>query len=274
MLLFLLLEGLAVRYYAHSTAYTQARLLSRSNQVVGSVQGFFAGIRHYFTLGGENHRLLDRVVELETRLARYKAADEQAWQASCVDSLPKSPYRLMTARVVSNTVNRRRNLITLDKGLRDGVVPDMAVLSSDGAMAGYVIDCSEHYSVAMSALNTSFRASGKLDGEEYFGSIYWDGRNQYEVVMDELSKYADPQPGREVVSTGFSEYFPADILIGWVEQAELDDTKTTYRVRVRLAAEISSLSDVILVENTSLAETRRLHESERVKQQNERNERE
>ena len=121
MLLFLLLEGLAVRYYAHSTAYTQARLLSRSNQVVGSVQGFFAGIRHYFTLGGENRRLLDRVVELETRLARYEAADEQAWQASCVDSLPKSPYRLMTARVVSNTVNRRRNLITLDKGLRDGV---------------------------------------------------------------------------------------------------------------------------------------------------------
>ena len=137
-------------------------------------------------------------------------------------------------------------------------------------MSGYVIDCSEHYSVAMSVLNTSFRASGKLDGEEYFGSIYWDGANQYEVVMDELSKYADPQPGREVVSTGFSEYFPADILIGWVEQAELDETKTTYRVRVRLAAEISSLSDVILVENTSLAETRRLRESERVKQQNER----
>ena len=72
------------------------------------------------------------------------------------------------------------------------------------------------------------------------------------------------------LSRRFSEYFPADILIGWVEQAELDDTKTTYRVRVRLAAEISSLSDVILVENTSLAETRRLRESERVKQQNER----
>ena len=94
----------------------------------------------------------------------------------------------------------------------------MALLASDGSMAGYVVDCTERYSVAMSVLNTSFRASGWLVGADYFGSIYWDGADPHTVVLDELSKYADPQPGQEVVTTGFSQYFPADVLIGWVEK--------------------------------------------------------
>lgn len=270
VVLFIVLEVAAVSYYARSTHYTEARLLARSNRVIGGVHSLFADVRHYFTLGGENRRLLARVAELEERLARYDEAENYARLDSYLQDIGESKYHFATATVVGNSVNRSRNLLTLNRGRRDGVTEEMGVLSPDGAMVGYVVACTERYSVAMSVLNTSFRASGKLDGEEYFGSIYWDGANQYEVVMDELSKYADPQPGREVVSTGFSEYFPADILIGWVEQAELDETKTTYRVRVRLAAEISSLSDVILVENTSLAETRRLRESERVKQQNER----
>ena len=49
----------------------------------------------------------------------------------------------MTASVTSNTVNRAQNLIVLNRGRRDGVAEEMAVLSSDGAMAGYVVDCTE-----------------------------------------------------------------------------------------------------------------------------------
>lgn len=154
----------------------------------------------------------------------------------------------------------------LNRGRRDGVAEEMALLASDGSMAGYVVDCTERYSVAMSVLNTSFRASGKLVGADYFGSIYWDGADPHTVVLDELSKYADPQPGQEVVTTGFSQYFPADVLIGWVESAELNETRTAFKVRVRLAAEMSRLTDVILVENRDLTEIRDLQNSEKVEQ--------
>ena len=177
-----------------------------------------------------------------------------------------SKYRVITASVISNTVNRAQNLVVLNRGRRDGVAEEMALLASDGSMAGYVVDCTERYSVAMSVLNTSFRASGKLVGADYFGSIYWDGADPHTVVLDELSKYADPQPGQEVVTTGFSQYFPADVLIGWVESAELNETRTAFKVRVRLAAEMSRLTDVILVENRDLTEIRDLQNSEKVEQ--------
>lgn len=262
VLLFVLIEGIAIHCYARSTSFTQARLLSGSNRIVGSVHGLFAGIHHYFTLGRENRILLDRVTELETQLAAYRAAEDSIRFADYMTGSEKGPYRLATARVISNSVNRSQNFLTLDKGRRDGIVRDMAVLSPDGAMVGYVVACSERYAVAVSALNTSFRASGKIAGSDYFGSIHWDGSDRHYVTMTELSKYAAPEPGDEVVSTGYSLYFPADIPIGSVESAELNENKTSYTVRIRLATDMTALGDVILVENERLDELRTLQEDE------------
>ena len=266
VVLFVALEAIAIGYYAHSTYYTQARLLARSNQVVGGVHGLFAGIRHYFSLGEENRNLLAYVTELQERLAMSEEIVDKMRLDSYMQELGASKYCILTGSVISNTINRAQNLIIINRGRRDGVAEDMALLASDGAMAGYVVDCSERYAVAMSVLNTSFRASGKLVGADYFGSIYWDGADPHTVVLDELSKYADPQPGQEVVTTGFSQYFPADVLIGWVESAELNETRTAFKVRVRLAAEMSRLTDVILVENRDLREIRDLQNSEKVEQ--------
>ncbi len=130
---------------------------------------------------------------MKERLALY----EEAETAARLDGgmrLSGFPYRIMTASVTSNTVNRAQNLIVLNRGRRDGVAEEMAVLSSDGAMAGYVVDCTERYAVAMSVLNTSFNASGKLAGSDYFGSIYWDGFDAEHVRMRDLSKYAAVDP--------------------------------------------------------------------------------
>ena len=266
VVLFVVLEAVAVSYYAHSTSYTQARLLARSNQVAGGVRGLFAGIRRYFTLGSENRVLLARVTALEERLAAYEEAQTAARLDAYMAGIAESKYRFATAAVVGNTANRAQNLLTLNRGRGDGVAEEMAVLSPDGAMVGYVIDCTERYAVVLSVLNTSFRASGKLAGSDYFGSIYWDGLDPHRVVLGELSKYADPQPGEEVLTTGFSQYFPEDVLIGWVESASLNENRTSYTVRVRLAAEMTRLVDVVLVENRDRFEILDLERSEQVKQ--------
>lgn len=266
VVLFVLLEALAVSYYAHATCYTQARLLARSNQVAGGVHGLLAGIRRYFLLGDENRALLAYTAELKERLARYEEAEAIAGFDTALAEIGESKYRVMNASVISNTLNRAQNLIVLNRGTRDGVVADMAVVSPDGAMVGYVVDCTERYAVALSVLNTSFRASGKLADSDYFGSVYWDGVDPDVVTLGELSKYSEPQPGQEVVSAGFSQYFPAGVKIGVVESAVLNPTRTSYTARVRLTARIARLTDVLLVENRDLYEIRDLENSEKVKQ--------
>lgn len=267
VVLFVVLEIAAVSWYARSTCYTQARLLARTTAVAGDVQGLFAGIRRYFTLARENRMLVDRVARLEAQLAASADSTDAACHALWDAEPAKSRFRMMTAPVVGNTTSRAQNFLTLGRGRRDGVVEGMALLAPDGSMAGYVVDCTERYAIAMSVLNTSFRASGRLAGTDFLGSISWDALDQSEVVMGDVSKYAAPQPGQEVVSAGLSQHFPADVLIGWVESAELDETHTAYTVRVRLAAEVGRLRDVVLVENRDRAEIDALGRSEKVKQQ-------
>ena len=135
MVLFVVLEAIAVSYYAHSTYYTQARLLARSNQVVGGVHGMFAGIRHYFSLGRENRDLLAHVAEMNERLAVFEEAETAARLDSYMQDVGISKYRVITASVASNTVNRAQNLIVLNRGRRDGVAEEMALLASDGSIA-------------------------------------------------------------------------------------------------------------------------------------------
>ena len=264
--LFVVLEAVAIGCYAHSSSYNQARLLARSNQVAGGGHGLFAGIRRDPFLGRENRDLADRVARLEEQLAQYQEAETAARLDSYMQDIGESRYHFATAVVVGNTLNRMQNLLPLNRGRKDGIEEEMAILAPDGAMVGYVVACTERYSVAMSVLNTSFRTSGKIADTDYSGSIYWDGTDPSTVTLGELSKYAEPKPGQEVVTAGLSEYFPADVLIGWVESAELNETKTSYTVRVRLAAEMSRLNEVILVADRDRYEIRELQQSDQVEQ--------
>ena len=262
VLLFIVIEAIALNYYAHSSYYTQAKILSHANRVTGGVQGAIFGVRHYFTLRHENELLSERVAELEMELAVYR---EQV-AAAGIDSLQPhidelSQYRYTTARIVSNSIARDRNYITLNRGIMHGVTENMAVISPDGVMVGYVIGCSERYSVVMPLLNIDFRTSGQIAGDDHFGSISWGGGSPYKMEMTELSKYADIEVGDEVVSSGLSHYFPEGVKIGYVESYSLNDTQTAYDVVIRLAADVTKISNVIVIENLDYGEVSHLEDS-------------
>lgn len=262
VLLFIVIEAIALNYYAHSSYYTQAKILSHANRVTGGVQSAIFGVKHYFTLRHENELLSERIADLEMQIAVYR--DRAA--AAGIDSLQLqidelSQYRYTTARIVSNSIARDRNYITLNRGIMHGVTENMAVISPDGVMVGYVIGCSERYSVVMPLLNVDFRTSGKIAGDDHFGSISWGGGSPYRMEMTELSKYADIEVGDEVVSSGLSHYFPEGVKIGYVESYSLNDTQTAYDVTIRLAADVTKISNVIVIENLDYGEVSHLEES-------------
>lgn len=250
-ILFIIIEIIAIRAYAYSTPYTQARLLGWSNAVVGSFYAMIYNTKGYFSLRHENERLTARIAELENRL---DALDEKAKTEDVSISFHK--YEYIPARVVSNSINRQRNYITLDKGFSDGVATDMAVLSPDGYAVGTVVDCSEHFAVAKSLLNTEFRISGVLAKDGSPGSVWWRGDDSQIVEFDGVPKYASVNTDDIVRAAGFSHFFPPEAVIGQVESAEI--TGNTYHCRLRLAADMARLHNVILVNNMMGGEAQHL----------------
>ena len=76
VLLFVLLEGIALMQYAQSSPYTEAKILSRTTAVGGAVSGAVTGVGHFFTLPAENRKLTARIAELEQQLKHVRILDE------------------------------------------------------------------------------------------------------------------------------------------------------------------------------------------------------
>lgn len=254
-LLFVILEIAAVNLYMHSTPYTRARMLSKVYAAAGWASAARTEVVSYFSLAGENRRLTERLalLEAETAALREIAGDEVA--------APENfPYTFIPARVVSTSVNKVSNRIIVNKGLNDGVLPESAVVTPSGSVAGYILECSDNYSVAVSILSTEFRTIGKIEGSDYLGNIEWRGGNTHEVILSNLSKYSEPEAGRRVL-TGGSYYFAPEMLIGTVENFDFDEVQTTYTVTVKLDVDMSSLCNVLIVRNQDLDEVKALEES-------------
>jgi rod shape-determining protein MreC len=273
VLLFILIEAIALDYYAHSTSYAKAKILAYATSVTGSLNQSIYSLRHYFTLRNENQMLAARVAELENSLALYRERESQlttdtltmaAMDSTTMASLAQ--YSYTTARVVSGSVNEPQNFITLNRGRQQGVMEDMAVVTPDGAMVGYVLVCSDNYAIVVPMLNTKFRTSGKISRDGHAGAISWDGTSPYRVQMRELSKYTDIEIGDEVTSSNLSHYFPEGIRIGYVESFVENSNHTSYDVEIRLAADMSRLSNVILIQNTTYGEAEELKQSDRMKE--------
>lgn len=262
VVLFILLEGIALWQYAASTPYTEAKILSRTTWFGGLVSGAVSDVVHFFSLPDENRVLAARVAELEQTLDRERemrgggALSVEQVEAMGFDYLR---YRYYSANVVSMTTNRQRNYVVVDKGEADGIVNNMGVMTPDRKLVGYVVSCSENYSVVMPMLNTEFGIGGRLVDNNYACSIRWSGRSSHYVEAIDLSTYANPQVGMSVEVS--SERLPEGVLIGTIESYELNVVSTAYSAKLRIAADLAALDNVLLVENVHYGEIEELLES-------------
>lgn len=258
VLIFIILESLALRYYANSTAYSKVKMATASNYVVGTIHSQLSGINNYFHLKKENLQLINQVAELQNQIDQYKGMQSGVLMpdSAYLQTFNISGYEYFPVTVVNNHITNQHNYITINRGAKDGITPEMAILSA-GSIAGYVIGCSDNYAVCMSVLNVDFNTSGKIKGSDYFGSIRWDGLSYEYLTLTEISKYAVINKGDSVLTTNYSSIFPPDVMIGTVEDFELQNN-IYYEVKVKIQANMASLNNVLAVKYVDLEERKQL----------------
>lgn len=257
--IFLLLEGVALHYYAASTVHSRARLLGISDAVVGGVYSALAGVEHYMSLGHTNRVLEARVQSLENELAVWREHSSQL-RLDSVAAAAQFPLEYVAARVVRNSTAKRENYLMVNRGERHGVERGMAVLSPDGYIAGWVESVSERNAICVSVLNTSFRTSGMVSGTGHFGSISWPGNDERRVLLSEVPKYAEIARGDTITTSSYSFYFPPGVRIGTIESFSENGATVSWDIDVRLGVDIAALDVVLLVKNPEVYERIKLEE--------------
>lgn len=259
LVIFLLLEVMALWSYATSSPYAEAKILSRTTSVGAAISGAVTEVEHFFALPNTNRKLAERVAELSESVERAA----MTLQRHGLDTMSQGMYadddlhfRYHAARVVSITTNRQRNMVILDKGSADGIGRDMGVITPNNELVGYVVSCSEHYAVVQPLLNIDFSTGGRLVDNDHVCVIRWSGNSMFEVEAVELSIYSEPKEGMVVEVR--SERLPAGVVIGEITDAQLNSSKSAYSATLRIAADMATLDNLLIVENTHYGEIEEL----------------
>lgn len=141
-LLFVLLEVIGVVLLFQYNSYQGSVWFSSANAVAGKVLSWDAKVESFFSMSKANQELTQRNLYLEQQVKMLsgqlgEATKDSGWVHRNQLSLLRS-FKLIPAKVVSNSVDRYDNLLTIDKGSADGVRKDMGVACGQGSWASSI----------------------------------------------------------------------------------------------------------------------------------------
>lgn len=254
---FVLLEAISLTLLFSYNNYQSSVWFSSANVVVGRIYDWSSQLEHFFSLTKVNEELTARNIALEEKISDLSEKLTTVTKDSSYvkDSLllPVQEMKLIPAKVVSNSIIRPDNLMTINKGSKDGVKKDMGVVCGTGVV-GIVYLVSPQYSVVIPLLNTKSNISCKIENREYFGYLIWQGGATDIAYLDDIPRHARFKLNENIVTSGYSSIFPPGIKVGKILHVYNSADGVSYRLSVKLSTNFSMLRDVSVVDNTAMKE--------------------
>lgn len=253
-LLFVLLEAASVVLLFSYNSYQGSVFFSSANVVSGKCYEWSSKVTSYFSLSETNQQLTLRNTQLEQQLNAVKSQLEKTQvDTNLIRAEVASEYNTIAAKVVQNSINKKDNLITIDKGYADGVRKDMGVVSGTGVV-GIIYLVGKHYSVALPVLNSRSNISCTIRKRGYFGYLHWQGTDSQYAYVEDVPRHAHYTKGDIIETSGYSSVFPKGITVGKVICTFNSADGLSYRIKIKLATDFANLHDVCIINNKKIIE--------------------
>lgn len=249
-LILIVLEGFSFVLLFQFNHYHNSLWVTTANNVVGRIYAWEENALRFIHLGEVNEALTQRNLTLEQNnevlSERLALLTHDTTYAERIMAERMTGITLQPARVITNSVLRRNNFITIDRGEADGILPEMGVICGTG-IVGIVYMTSRHYAIVQPLLNSRSNISCRLRGSSYFGYLRWEGGSPLYAVLDDIPRHARFKVGDSVETSGFSSVFPAGIFVGKISAIENSSDGLSYRLKVHLSTDFSRLQNVLVV---------------------------
>lgn len=252
IIFFIVLQGVALLLLFNSNAFHRASFINSSNAVAGRVYETQSTVTDYFNLKQANKDLAEENARLKAMLpSAYEITDRKFFAKN--DTLYFQKYSYTVAKVINNSVDRRNNYLTLNKGSIHGIRPQMAVVSPNG-IVGVVKSVSANYTTVLSLLHKAVKISAKVKRTDNFGSLVWDGANPDFAYMEGVASYVKLKKGDTIITTSYSDIFPEGVMVGTVDAMEEKSTDAFHKIKVKLSTNFNTLSYVYVIKDLTRQE--------------------
>lgn len=222
---------------------------------VNFIRNQVTGFKELKDARDENRELKEQLAQSDTFI--YQIQELEKENEELRKTLDKTEslrdYNPIQATVISRSPERWIEQVTIDKGTKHGIKPNMAVMTMDG-MVGKIQVASKSTSTVqlLSGFDQFNRISATIsreEGNDVFGLIE-EYDEERKVLLFKIIEESEQniEKGDLVMSSGKGGVFPEGLLIGQVEDVMPDAYGLTSTALVTPAADMYDVNNVIVVD--------------------------
>lgn len=201
-------------------------VLTPLQKVTSALSGGAASVWEKYTsiddVMDRNEQLEAENAELRQQMVDYDRikAENDAYKAVARIQDTNSEASYVSAFVIGRDPLDEFGGFTLDQGSTDGVAVNDAIISDRGYLLGVVVEVDATSCKVMTSLHPSFNAAGVISRTRENGII--TGSADYaadgQCVLTNLDRATEARKGDQVITTGLGGVFPANLLVGTVQE--------------------------------------------------------
>jgi rod shape-determining protein MreC len=204
---------------------------------------------HYFALQNtahQNEALKSENEALKLTIATLQTKADEADRLAGILKFQQSHAGVPTlgARVIGASAGTASLTVEIDRGERDGVKRNMAVITPDGAV-GKIIEVYRDNSQVLLLTDRTGGAGAMLVDSRIQSPV--NGNGEPLLTMNYVAAEDKVEVGEKVVTSGMDKIFPRGIPVGTVSEVKPGSTPTFKFIRVLPAAKLDRLETVIIL---------------------------
>ncbi|MBB6445875.1 rod shape-determining protein MreC [Bacillus benzoevorans] len=214
--------------------------------------GFFENVSDLQNTYEENKKLKAKLNELAQLEAKVQSLtkDNKELREILDKKEALSDFEPTQATVIGRNPDRWNELLIINKGSTDGIKSDMAVITATG-MIGKVKNSRQFTSTVqlLSSTDASNRVSAVVLGGEkpYYGQIEGYDSKKKMLLLKRIPYEAKIEKDQIVQTSGLGGVFPAELIIGTVEEVVPDEYGLTQMAYVKPGADFYDIEHVMVV---------------------------
>lgn len=214
------------------------------------VRGLWSDYIYLRGMRQQNRALQEQIDRMRIEQVRLS---EDANQARRLQTLLQFKEQFVSqtvaAQVIGSSGSPQSRVVYIDKGSRDGLQPDMAVITPDGVI-GKVLRVFHASSQVLLMNDPTSGVGAVLEQTRLHGIV--QGTASGEVVLRYIMSDEKITPGERVLTSGGDRIFPKGMPVGTVVQVT-PGQDLFWNIRVKPAASLNRLEEVLVV--TRIEET-------------------
>ena len=201
----------------------------------------------------ENAALRQQIAKMEETVRQAEADREENERLRKLLNLreQRRDFELEAAYITEHTVTNWTSSLTLNKGTTHGVAVNDCVIDETGALVGVISEAGTNWSTVLTLADTDTSMGARVFRTKDLGLAQGDFSLMEEnrLRLDYLPADCELLGGDLVVTSGLGGFYPSDLVIGTVEEVQMDDSGAASYAILAPNVDFDTLTEVFIIKD-------------------------